>query len=878
MSVNGEVSSSESSWPDEVWLDPIRDHVKRRAQWDPSADDGLSAYGGSTISGSSIDQVRNDIRNLRFYINGSDESGNVTPVPLKQMRANHIREERRWARLYKVLNEEVQRKLISLRLKINALADYACLPTEILCQIFLLVAADPTNKSHVPVLTLTQVCRHWRKVAIATPMLWTSIWPTMSVRDVARSLRRSNGLALDFTISGTQGSANHWEYFHEHIGRCKRITIKDIPPEWIADLQPWLDNPAPLLEELVLSAVPSQSPISADLDLSFFDQNTPLLKKVRLDTIILPRSSFHLLLNITHLEFAFGHGPKTGCQIPSHRYILDLLACAPLLEDAVIERYGTEHQPYFRTFPQNYKVEMVKLQHLKRLAVQGLAPIELLWLEFLDIPMSCCVKIGIDLAHHNNIAPLLAVLENPSGGLRPLLRVQETMFTGSSGSTSDKDKLGIHLWDPDSQLAFAIVFRSPQSREQVELLIWLLSVTLFKRYTPRCLAWSNMSSKFIIGPGIYIRILMDRPTITDLAFDDCAFVADALRLLTASGLASPTATTPPATGRSGTGTPTGADASASDMLCPNLAYLAISRCRSLPGPVVLDLARGRDLRGKTLRKLRIRNCDAVGRRAVSDMRWLVEDLEWDGELDWDGFSTMADLDPEEVLWLDDNDDNEGPIEVEPTSGDDEEGKEEVEVEEKAPPIPTKLLAGLKLGPGANDSVETITSVGLGSTGPPPVPKKDRDTVSREGTVVRTRKDSTSRDTGSREGTVIRTRKDSTSAIGRRESTATARNSINVKRDSTATIPAAISIRERTSAAAMSRRESTGGITRPQSAGKLARTESTGAITGTRRERESAVSREREKPTRRSTGDTETHARWTARRGASLDRRSSLDIK
>lgn len=371
---------------------------------------------------------------------------------------------------------------------------------------------------------------------------------------------------------------------------------------------------------------------------------------------------------------------------------------------------------------------------------------------------------------------------------------------------------------------------------------------------------------------------MDRPTITDLAFDDCAFVADALRLLTASGLASPTATTPPATGRSGTGTPTGADASASDMLCPNLAYLAISRCRSLPGPVVLDLARGRDLRGKTLRKLRIRNCDAVGRRAVSDMRWLVEDLEWDGELDWDGFSTMADLDPEEVLWLDDNDDNEGPIEVEPTSGDDEEGKEEVEEEEKAPPIPTKLLAGLKLGPGANDSVETITSVGLGSTGPPPVPKKDRDTVSREGTVVRTRKDSTSRDTGSREGTVIRTRKDSTSAIGRRESTATARNSINVKRDSTATIPAAISIRERTSAAAMSRRESTGGITRPQSAGKLARTESTGAITGTRRERESAVSREREKPTRRSTGDTETHARWTARRGASLDRRSSLDIK
>lgn len=683
------MSSSESSWPDEVWLEPVRDHTHRRAPRSPGGAE--STWEGSSVSGSSVDQVRHDIRNLRFYVGGSEDSRrsahalsddrrthhdvppSVTPVPADQQRRNHIREERRWTRLYQVLNEEVQRKLINLRLKINSMTDVARLPTEILCQIFLSVASDPSNKSHLPLLRITQVCRHWRKVAIAFPLLWTSIYPSMSARDVGRSLRRSQGLPLDFTISGTQGTAEHWEHFHEHINRCRRITIKDIPSEWIADLQPWLDNPALLLEELVLSAVPSKSPISSELELAFFDHATPRLWKVRLDTIILPRSSFHLFLNITHLEFAFGYGPRIGCQIPSHRYILDLLSCAPLLEEALIERYGTEHQPYFKTYPIDYKPSRVTLNSLRRLCVQGLAPIELSWMEYLDIPMSCCVRVGIDLAHHQNLAPLLALLDNPSGGLRPLLRVQETMFTGSAGSTSDKDKLGVHLWDPESQLAFGLVFRSPQSREQTELIIWMLSMTLFKRYPPRCLAWSSLTGKFITSPGIYIRVLMGHSTITDLAFDDCHFVTDALKLLIASERTS------------------AASSGSQEVICPNLAYLALSRCHSLTGTTLVDLARIRDIKGKTLRKLRIRECKGVGRRAVSDLRWLVEEVEWDQELDWDGFSTMADLDSDEVLDLEwDGDWGDAPFEEEtPVPG----------------PLPGNSL-GLTM---SNNSSETVKS-------------------------------------------------------------------------------------------------------------------------------------------------------------------------
>jgi hypothetical protein len=66
------MSSSESSWPDEVWLDPIRDHVRRRAQRSPGGAE--STWGGSSVSGSSVDQMRHEIRNLRFYVPDSDES------------------------------------------------------------------------------------------------------------------------------------------------------------------------------------------------------------------------------------------------------------------------------------------------------------------------------------------------------------------------------------------------------------------------------------------------------------------------------------------------------------------------------------------------------------------------------------------------------------------------------------------------------------------------------------------------------------------------------------------------------------------------------------------------------------------------------------
>jgi len=133
--------------------------------------------------------------------------------------------------------------------------------------------------------------------------------------------------------------------------------------------------------------------------------------------------------------------------------------------------------------------------------------------------------------------------------------------------------------DGNSKLTFAIIFRNPQSKAQTGALIWLISSVLFKRYSPTCLAWSHMTSQFVTSSGVFIRVLLSHPNITDLAFDDCDKVAEALTLVLASE-------------------------KTKDSVAPNLSYLALLRCADVPPQLLVDLARAKDVGKRCFRKLR----------------------------------------------------------------------------------------------------------------------------------------------------------------------------------------------------------------------------------------------------------------------------------
>lgn len=90
---------------------------------------------------------------------------------------------------------ERQRGLLIHR---NTLLPISRLPPEIISLVFRLIAPGPENKC----LAFSQVCHHWRELALNNPQLWRS--PIMAVPDLAVEMaERANGVPLNIYASST---------------------------------------------------------------------------------------------------------------------------------------------------------------------------------------------------------------------------------------------------------------------------------------------------------------------------------------------------------------------------------------------------------------------------------------------------------------------------------------------------------------------------------------------------------------------------------------------------------------------------------------------------------------------------------------------------
>ncbi|TFY59042.1 hypothetical protein EVJ58_g6029 [Rhodofomes roseus] len=161
---------------------------------------------------------------------------------------------------------------LTLKNRLNALADVSVLSTEILCSILMYCA--PGHVSGVSTswprpygwVCVTHVCKHWRTVALSCTTLWVDLLVTKQYEWMVELLARSKTVPLNVIISpggpdsgsyqpllsgksSVQGLQASCALFLSQIARIRSLLVKAVPADTAYVLQ-LLDGPAPQLESL----------------------------------------------------------------------------------------------------------------------------------------------------------------------------------------------------------------------------------------------------------------------------------------------------------------------------------------------------------------------------------------------------------------------------------------------------------------------------------------------------------------------------------------------------------------------------------------------------------------------------------------------------
>ncbi|OCH96276.1 hypothetical protein OBBRIDRAFT_230409 [Obba rivulosa] len=177
------------------------------------------------------------------------------------------------------------------------------LPDEILHEIMHLVMVSPCyleSKSPWNWLAVSQVCRYWRQLSLASPQLWRHIdinicWIPILLRQV---LERSQNMSLQLHFKGPIWRDDietlAW-MAAQQSSRIEDLVIEDFHSthaKMIIDN--FASNPAPLLRRLKLTTV-----FDGTSHIRIFDYEMPALRSIYLYGLTMPWCSYR---NMTELE------------------------------------------------------------------------------------------------------------------------------------------------------------------------------------------------------------------------------------------------------------------------------------------------------------------------------------------------------------------------------------------------------------------------------------------------------------------------------------------------------------------------------------------------------------------------------------------------
>lgn len=150
----------------------------------------------------------------------------------------------------------MQNSITLLKSRRNELSPAVNIPDEILLEIFLIMRDGACRSTPHEWFPTIQICRHWRRVSVGSPSLWTYIHSS-SPALVPLMLQRSKKAPLDVSFSGTPITILH---------EIERIRILDLTaPRGVLEASQamlmHLGREATLLEELTIRGDHNDRPI-----------------------------------------------------------------------------------------------------------------------------------------------------------------------------------------------------------------------------------------------------------------------------------------------------------------------------------------------------------------------------------------------------------------------------------------------------------------------------------------------------------------------------------------------------------------------------------------------------------------------------------------
>ncbi|KAF5325130.1 hypothetical protein D9619_010050 [Psilocybe cf. subviscida] len=268
------------------------------------------------------------------------------------------------------LRARTQNSLTPLLARRNALAPVFKLPNEILVDIFLILRNfwKPSLKCWHQV---TQVCRHWRHVAIDAPILWTDIY-VLSHEYTLLMLQRSQKAPLEVHFAETHFPSPHLmttiPVVLAEIERIRTLSFTQKPSTFLETAQIFLmnqDRQALILENLNIECSESD-PIWFNFSLDSFHPSASLrqlsLSSVQIDWNMLP------ITNLTHISFANTRTPieVTGAQLMSAlRPMVNLEELSIALDDIRLCHYGPNLQSIHLPCLKNLAVYSDRQDHIQ---------------------------------------------------------------------------------------------------------------------------------------------------------------------------------------------------------------------------------------------------------------------------------------------------------------------------------------------------------------------------------------------------------------------------------------------------------------------------------------------------------------------------------